>query len=271
MTQQERWQLSGSGPENYERYQVPSIFAPLARIFLDRVPLREGARLLDIACGTGIVARSAASALGPRGSVVGVDLNPGMLKVAAATAPKGGPAFDWREGDVADLPCADDEFDTVLCQQGLQFFPDKPAALREMHRVLAPGGQLALCVWRTVEHSPCNQATAAALARHVNDEEATRIQAPFALGEPDVLHSLIADAGFNDIEITESVLTRRMLPPEESIPGHIASTPVAPAVAALDAETRAALVADIAEALAPYRDADGMAIPQGTHIALARK
>lgn len=271
MTQQERWQLSGSGPENYERYQVPSIFAPLTRIFLDCVPLREGIRLLDVACGTGIVARTAASALGPRGSVVGVDLNPGMLKVAAAKAPKGGPSFNWREGDVVDLPCADDEFDIVLCQQGLQFFPDKPAALREMHRVLAPGGQLALCVWRTVEHSPCNQATAAALARHVNDEEATRIQAPFALGEPDVLHSLIADAGFNDIEITESVLTRRMLPPEESIPGHIASTPVAPAVAALDAETRAALVADIAEALAPYRDADGMAIPQGTHIALARK
>ncbi len=271
MPRQERWQLSGSGPENYERYQVPSIFAPLAQVFLDHVPVREGARVLDVACGTGIVARSAASLLGAGGAVVGVDLNPGMLKVAAAKAPKGGPSFDWREGDVAALPCPDDAFDIVLCQQGLQFFPDKPAALREMRRVLAPGGTLALCVWRTVEHSPCNQATAAALARHVTVEEAIRIQAPFALGEPDVLRSLMADAGFTGIEITEAVLTRRMLPPEESIPGHIASTPVAPAVAALDAETRAALVADIAEALAPYRDADGLAIPQGTHIALARK
>lgn len=271
MTQQERWQLSGSGPENYERYQVPSIFAPLAQIFLDHVPVREGARLLDVACGTGIVARSAASLLGAGGSVVGVDLNPGMLKVAAAKAPRGGPPFDWREGDVADLPCPDDAFDIVLCQQGLQFFPDKPAALCEMHRVLAPGGRLALCVWRTIEHSPCNQATAAGLARHVNIEEAIRIQAPFALGEPDALRSLIADAGFTDIEITEAVLTRRMLPPEESIPGHIASTPVAPAVAVLDDATRSALVADITEALMPYRDTEGLAIPQGTHIALARK
>ena len=271
MAQQERWQLSGSGPENYERYQVPSIFAPLARIFLDHVPVRNGQRLLDVACGTGIVARTAAPALGGGGSVVGVDLNPGMLAVAAEKAPEGGASFDWREGDVADLPCPDDAFDIVLCQQGLQFFPDKPAALREMHRVLAPGGQVALCVWRTIEHSPCNQATAAGLARHVNAEEAVRIQAPFALGEADVLRNLLDDAGFSDIEIKEAVLTRRMLPPEESIPGHIASTPVGPSVAALDPETRAALVADIAEALAPYRDADGLAIPQGTHIALARK
>ncbi len=271
MTQQERWHLSGSGPENYERFQVPSIFEPLARIFLDHAPVRAGQRLLDVACGTGIVARMAAPMLGDGGSVVGVDLNPGMLKVAAAKAPEDGPSFDWREGDVADLPCPDDAFDIVLCQQGLQFFPEKPAALREMHRVLTPGGQLALCVWRTIEHSPCNRATATALARHVNIEEATRIQAPFALGDPDVLRSLIADAGFTDIEITEAVLTRRMLPPAESIPGHIASTPVGPAVAALDDATRTALVADIAETLAPYRDADGMAIPQGTHIALARK
>lgn len=271
MSQQERWQLSGSGPENYERYQVPSIFAPLAQVFLDHVPVWEGARLLDVACGTGIVARSAAALLGPGGSVVGVDLNPGMLTVAAAKAPKGGPSFDWREGDVADLPFPGGSFDIVLCQQGLQFFPDKAAALREMHRVLAPGGRLALCVWRTVEHSPCNQATALGLARHISIEEATRIQAPFALGDPDVLRSLIAEAGFTGIEIAEAVLTRRMLPPAESIPGHLASTPVAAAVAALDAAARDALVADIAEALAPYRDADGLAIPQGTHIALARK
>lgn len=268
---QELWQLTGSGPESYERYQVPSVFEPLARVFLDHVPLEQGQRVLDVACGTGIVARYAAPVVGETGEILGIDLNPAMLDVARQKAPATGPRMAWQQGDAAALPCPDEAFDVVLCQQGLQFFPDKVGALREMHRVLVPGGLAAICVWRTVEHSPCNMASAEALARHVGDDAATRIQAPFALGDADVLRGLIADAGFQEIDIHAAVITRRMLPPKESIPGHLASTPVGPEVAALDEATRDALVEDIGGALTAYLDADGLAVPQGTHIALARK
>ena len=100
--------------------------------------------MLDVACGTGIVARLAAQQVGTTGLVTGVDLNPGMLEVARAHTPTSGAAVDWREGDAGALPCDDASYDVVLCQQGLQFFPDQPRALREMHRVLVSGGRLAL-------------------------------------------------------------------------------------------------------------------------------
>ncbi len=271
MKQQERWQLSGSGAESYERFQVPSVFEPLARIFLAHVPLHPGDRMLDVACGTGIVARLAVPTVGITGRVAGVDLNAGMLDVAKRQSPPDEAEIDWRQGDAAALPFLDESFDIVFCQQGLQFFPDKLRALQEMRRVLAPGGRLALCIWRTIEHSPCNLAISTALARHIDAEAAARMQAPHALGDATVLRTLIGDAGFGRVEIHEATVTRRMLPPEQAIPGHLASTPVGPDVAALDDATRKALIDDIAADLGPYRDADGLAIPQGTHIVLAKK
>ena len=176
----EPWQLSGTGPDSYERYQVPSVFGPLAELFLRHVELRKGQRVLDVACGTGVVARQAAGMLGSAGLVVGVDLNAGMLKIAAANALEAGAAIEWREGDAADLPCNDEEFDVVLCQQGLQFIPNKAAALSEMQRVLKPGGLVGLCVWRGIEHSPCHSAISAALEVHAGADIARRFEAPFS-------------------------------------------------------------------------------------------
>ncbi|HYE90343.1 MAG TPA: methyltransferase domain-containing protein [Terriglobales bacterium] len=263
--------LTGSGAESYERYQVPSVFAPLARTFLARVPLRPGQRVLDVACGTGIVARAAAPMLGPSGSIVGVDHSTSMLEVARAQPATGGARVEWRHGDAASLPCADEEFDTVLCQQGLQFFPDRAAALREMYRVLKPGGLLGICAWRAIEHSPCHLAITAALRRHADAEVAQRFGAPFAFGDRDALHDAIVAAGFRDVDVQVAALTRRLRPPDESIPGLLASTPVGPAVAALDDASRAAIVRDSAAALAAYRDGDELVVPQPTHVALATK
>ena len=111
---QAQWQLTASGPENYEQYQVPSVFEPLARIFLEQLPLGPGQRVLDVACGTGIVARVAASRVGATGSILGVDLNAGMLAVARKNTPVGGAPVEWRQGDALALPCADAQFDAVL-------------------------------------------------------------------------------------------------------------------------------------------------------------
>jgi len=271
MSQQEQWQLAGSGPAQYERYQVPSVFQPLAELFLATISLRAGERVLDVACGTGIVARLAAQQVGRTGLVTGVDLNPGMLAVARAHTPTSGAPVDWRKGDAGALPCDDGSYHVVLCQQGLQFFPDRPRALREMHRVLMRGGRMALSVWCSLAHNPFNQAVAAGLARYVGAEAAASIAAPFASGDAQALRALIADAGFHAVKVQVKVLQRRMLPPEESIPGYLASTPMAQAVAALAAEVRTALLRDIGEALQRYRHPEGLVIPQQTHLALAYK
>ena len=269
MSEQERWQLSGSGAASYERFQVPSVFEPLARIFLDRVSIEPGSRLLDVACGTGIVARLAAPMVGPRGRVVGIDLNADMIAIAGQQSLPEGPAIEWRLGDATSLPFEDGEFDLVLCQQGLQFLPDKERALGEMHRVLAPGGRLGVCVWRAIEHSPYIKASVDALVPHVGKKSASRLHAPFALGDGDTLRGLIEGAGFAEIVIHDADVTRRMLPPEEAIPGHIASTPVGPDFAALDDAARVAVIAEITRAVEPYRVPEGLAIPQGAYIVQA--
>ena len=268
---QERWQLAARGPESYERYQVPSVFGPLARMFLQRIALRPGHRMLDVACGTGILVRHAAPILGPAGSIVGVDLNSSMLDVARAQAPTGGASIEWRQGDAASLPCADADFDVVLCQQGLQFFPDRAGALREMRRVLKPGGLVGLSVWCAIEQSPCHLAIAGALLRHVGPDVARRFQGPFSFGDADALKDAMGGAGFRDVEIQVAVVRRRLLPPEESVPGLLASTPVGAEIAALDAIIRDAIVDEVATGLAQYRDAEGLTVPQPTHIALATK
>jgi ubiquinone/menaquinone biosynthesis C-methylase UbiE len=267
----DRWQLTGSGPESYERYQVPSVFEPLARKFLDRVQLRSGERVLDVACGTGIVARLAASTLGAYGVIIGIDLNEKMLELARVNGPRGGAHVEWKQGDAGALPCRDDDFDVVLCQQGLQFLPDKAAAVREMHRVLRTGGRLGLCVWRSIEHSPCHVAIAKALRRHVGADIAQRFQAPFSFGDADTLKRSVADAGFRAIDIQVDVLMRRLLPPQQSIPGLLASTPAGPEVAALQESTRGAIVDEVAAELAAYRTVDGLEVPQPTHVVLAVK
>ena len=131
-TTREQWQLERASAEAYERYAVASWSGPLAARLVALAAPREGERVLDVACGTGIVARLA---VGAGGSVAGVDLNEGMLAVAREQAP----AIDWRQGDVEALPVADGAFDLVACQQGLQFFGHRAAALAEMRRALAPG------------------------------------------------------------------------------------------------------------------------------------
>lgn len=267
----ESWQLSGTGPDSYERYQVPSVFGPLAELFLRHVGLREGQRVLDVACGTGVVARQAAGMLGSAGSVVGIDLNAKMLEVAAANSPEAEATIEWREGDAADLPSTDEQFDVALCQQGLQFIPNKAAALREMHRVLKPGGIVGLCVWRGIEYSPCHSAISAALEVHVSADIAKRFEAPFSFGAFDGLYSALSNAGFRDINIQVNEVKRRLLPAAESIPGLLASTPVGPEVASLPGPTRDAIVEQVARTLAHYHEGEGFRVPQSTHIAIATK
>ena len=197
MTDEQRWHLAGTAPEIYAEHLVPAVFAPWAPVLLDAAAVGIGHTVLDVACGTGVVAAAAAERVGPSGAVTGVDINPGMIAVAARTR-----GVRWAQADAARLPFPDGGFDRVLCQAGLQFVPDRLGALREMRRVLRPGGRVALLVWRALHHSPGFAALADALQTVVGPEAAAVMRAPFVFGDdPRPLVTLLDSAGFGDVDV----------------------------------------------------------------------
>jgi ubiquinone/menaquinone biosynthesis C-methylase UbiE len=181
-----------SFPEMYERSLVAPLFRPWAEITIEEMKVSPGDRVLDIACGTGIVARIAKQRLSDSDPVVGVDLSPDMLAVARAVAP----AIDWREGNAAALPLRDGEqFDVVVCQQGLQFFPDKPAAAAQMRRAVANGGRLAVTIWRPDQEIPFFLELRQVAERHLGPIADQR----YSFGDAAPLEALLSQAGFHEV------------------------------------------------------------------------
>jgi SAM-dependent methyltransferase len=254
--QSDAWFRGGDVPlslgERYEQALAPTIFAPWAVDLVARAAPQPGERILDVACGTGVVAREALRVLGPGASVAGVDLNPGMLNVARSRDPEG--AIAWYEGSVQALPFPLGAFTLVLCQQGLQYFPDRGAALGEMRRVLVPGGRIVLSVWRAIEHSPGFQALGQAWARHVSP--GAEVLPPFVLGEGEGLAAELAAAGFRDVQSTTASRLLRYASVEDFVAPYVEATPLAEAWSQLDAPTRAAVANDVGTALAAYIDPD---------------
>jgi ubiquinone/menaquinone biosynthesis C-methylase UbiE len=264
------WQLGGDAPLAYDTYIVDAFMRGYSRRLVEAAEIEPGSSVLDVACGTGVVTRLAAKEAGPKGSVVGFDLNAGML--ARARASKENPTtIDWHEGSVTEMPFDDASFDCILCQHGLQFFPDKPAAISEMHRVLAPRGRLLVSVWRSIEHCPWQSAIAEAVDRHVGKDEAALVRSAFGFGDAKQLRQNVVDAGFRDVEIRVEAETIRHASLEEYVPGYISATPVAGAVANLDAAVQGKIVADVRNALETYRVGDGLAVPIEAHLAIGHR
>lgn len=191
-------QVTRSAAEVYEEFFVPALFRQWAPRVADAAGLGPGQRVLDVACGTGVLAREAAGRVGPSGAVTGLDRNEGMLAVARREAP----GIEWRPGRAEALPFADGAFDAVISQFGLMFFEDHLAALKEMWRVLRPGsGRLAVAVWDALDRSPGYAAMTALLRRLFGERVANEMRAPFALGDPEVLRSLFARAGIPGVEV----------------------------------------------------------------------
>lgn len=274
MTQQapREWRLVGNIAENYEQYFVPAIFGPWAADLLDLAKPQQGERVLDVACGTGIVARLAAERVGPGGKVAGLDINPAMLAVAGSL-PSTGASIEWRQASADAMPFPDEAFDLALCQQSLQFFPNKPAALREMHRALAPGGRLALSVWRDIERAPGYAGLAEALERHLGPDCASFVRLVCSLGSAADLKGFIQEAGFREIGIRSASRELRFSSPEDFVWQFVQATPLAmnAAVTQADDSTRASVVSEVAEKLQAYVDDDGLAFPIEAHVATARK
>jgi SAM-dependent methyltransferase len=182
----------------YESLFVPALFARWAETVADAARIQPGDRVLDVACGTGVLAREAAVRTGPAGRVAGLDANPGMLDVAARLAP----AIEWQQGFAESLPFPDASFDAVVSQFGLMFFNDRRQAIRDMARVLAPGGRVAIAVWDGLDNSPAYAAEVALVERLAGEEAAAALRAPFVLGDRIRLASLFIEAGVGSVEVT---------------------------------------------------------------------
>lgn len=257
----------GSAPENYERYFVPAIGDPVARDLIDRAALRAGERVLDVACGTGIVARLAAEKVGETGTVAGLDVNAGMLAVARSVVPPQ-TSIDWHEASAEAIPLPDEAFDVVLCQMGLQFMADKLAALSEMRRVLAPGGRL--LVNAPGPTPPPLAVMAEALATHVRPEVAGFVHAVFSLHDPEELRGLLDGARFTAVVVDRHLKTLPLPPPQDFLWQYIHSTPMADAVAQTGQEARAALEAHMVAGCEPFVDDGALTMQVGMLTGIAR-
>jgi ubiquinone/menaquinone biosynthesis C-methylase UbiE len=265
------WQLHEDSAEAYEHYLVPLIFDAGARTLLDRLEVKPGQRVLDLACGTGIVARHAARRVGADGEVTAVDVNPGMLAVARAAAASEPTTVRFEHASAEDLPLPDASVDVACCQQGLQFFGDRPAALAQLHRVLVPGGRLGLSLCRSLEHQPGYVPLVEALRRHVGEPAAQGMASPFAFGDGDQVRALVKAAGFRDVEIHIDVTALRLASPEAFLYGEVASSPLGEVISALDGDVIDALLADLADGLAPHTDDRGIAFPFETLVLTATR
>ena len=180
--------------EIYERVLVGPLFRPFAEQLVARAAVNHGDSLIDVACGTGIVARLARERLGPDARIVGVDVAPAMLAVARTVDQ----TIDWREGNATSLPVsASERFTVVTCHQGLQFMPDKESAIREMHRVLAPGGRVAIATWSSLEDLPGIGELNAVAEQHVGRVVDSR----HSLGDANAVKHLLLDAGFSEVTV----------------------------------------------------------------------
>jgi len=198
MTDHATGQLSTSAADYYEKYFVPSLFKQRTGPLLDIAGISAGDSVLDVGCGTGILARDAWQRLGGSGTVIGIDRSDGMI----ATAQRLVPEIVWHIGQVESLPFDDASFDHVISQFALMFFEDRAGGLAEMWRVTKPGGRLTVAVWDTLENTPGYAAMTEIDARLFGDEVANELLTPYSLGDKDALLSLFAEAGIADARLT---------------------------------------------------------------------
>ena len=268
MNKHEPWDLTADAAELYERYVARYILGPWAPLLVDAARVAAGERVLDVACGTGVVTRAAAMRAGSAGHVVGADLNPAMIGVARSLpAPIGAP-IEWVQCSALDLRLEDASFDVVLCQQGLQFFANKAVALQEMRRVLHHGGRLALSVWNSA--GLYNSAVGEALARIIGDDVAVRFCASRQSPTGDELQRLAAEAGFSAVDVSVSRINVHLPHLDRFTLDHLAATPVAPIIAGAGPEVRQNIAASVVKQLQRYADGDGVSYPEETHVLTAQ-
>jgi SAM-dependent methyltransferase len=220
---------SGTAAENYQRHFVPAIAEPVSVPLLAAAALRPGERVLDVACGTGVIARRAAEQVGPAGAVTAIDLSPDMIDVARATPAPSAPPIEWHTGDAASLPFPDGAYDVVLCQMGLMFMENRAAAVAEMRRVLKPGGRAVVSTPGPIQ--PVFTALERAIVEHLGADLGMFVRAVFSMHDPDAVAALLGEAGLRKVTASVSKVRLRLPAPSEFLWQYISVTPLAPLVA----------------------------------------
>lgn len=260
----ETFQLSLAAAEAYESKFVPALFGEWAPLVIDAAGVTTGQEVLDVACGTGVVATAAADRVGATGRVVAVDINEAMLTVARRLSP----SVEWRAADAGRLPFPDSSFDAVLCQAALMFFPDPARALREMSRVVRDTGSVAVQVWASLDSQPAYGPFVAAAARHAGPEAVDLLGSYWTMGHLGRLGELFAKAGMRLTATKSHIGTARFASIDELVKIEVESTPL---VDRIGDDTYAAILADARHALARFTTPEGKAeVPIVGHILTGR-
>ena len=260
----------GKIPENYERYLAPLFFNDFADDLVARVPVSDDMRVLEVACGTGIVTRRLVERLGGRGTVMATDLNEAMFAHARKRLPGSGDAT-YRTADGTSLPFESRSYDAVVCQFGLMFFPDKAAGAREAFRVLTPGGVYLLNVWDALERNPVPRITHETIAKFFPSDPPRFYTVPFSYHDPGVLASLLRDAGFADVRCERVAKEGQSPSATEAAIGLVEGNPVYGEITQRRPEALAEIKAAIAANLARELGDRPLRAPLRAFVATARR
>jgi ubiquinone/menaquinone biosynthesis C-methylase UbiE len=260
--------MSDDGPASiYESQLVQAVFEPLARILIECARPKAGEHVLDAACGTGIVARLAAPIVGRSGRTVGLDYDPIMIEMARGLAPQ----IEWRQGDLQNLPFPDGCYDLVLCQQGLQYLPDPGAGLRQIHRVLRPGGRMVLATWSDLAKSPGHVLLFQALAATIGSDRARPLG--WSLADEAQLRELVSQAGF--VSVTTTIISLQTRYPSARAFVEIvlkgSSKVTREELAQIPADRRAAFVNEVAMRLRDYETSNALMLPMESRVLVGSK
>jgi SAM-dependent methyltransferase len=265
MSETENWQVSDDAAVVYEEKFVPALFGHWPPWVANTVGIGPGDHVLDVACGTGVLAREARKRVAPGGSVTGLDLNEGMLAVARRVQPD----ITWHQGDAAALPFEEGRFDVVVSQFALMYFPERVAALREMWRVLKPGGRLGVSSWASFEKAEGYRRLAEIAERHTSAEAAAILRSPFVLGNVDELLGLYRDADIGPVDLQTREDFAHFPSIEEFVSAEVKGSPLDDLLSEQDYRT---LLNEAEERLADFRHEDGrISVPMAAHIVTARK
>jgi ubiquinone/menaquinone biosynthesis C-methylase UbiE len=261
----ETFQITPEQAEAYEEFFVPALFAQWAEPLVDLAGVGAGDRVLDVACGTGVAARAAADRIGSGGSVTGVDLNPAMLQVARRLRPD----LDWREGDAAALPFESGAFDVVLCQSALFFFPDVPAAVADMGRVLCPGGRLALQTYASAQEQPAFLELQQIVARYAPPEAMHLMQTYWSQGDLAALLRTVEQVGLAPTDSRTTLGTATYASIDALIDIEVGGTPLVERVSEAEVER---IRQDAQDSFARYLGDNGrLELPIRAHLLAARR